>query len=169
MLDYQQQQQRIELDFFLHYFLLGRSFEWLCNWLGRKWIFFPITGNEFFRWKTLTSTTKRPAGSLSMAISKNTRGNPIFLLAKFRRHNWIKLDWLAKWFWFTVWRRPIERACRQRVPATREAIFSHCISHVLVCTRALNLCSGASVCVLCAASVCVEWAWFYSWRCECVR
>lgn len=80
---------------------------------------------KFLLRKLLTSTMKRPAGSLSMAMSKNTRGNPIFLVAKLRRHNWIKLGWLAKWFWFSVCRRPIERACRHSVPATREAIFVH--------------------------------------------
>lgn len=83
--------------------------------------------------KLLTSTMKRPAGSLSMAMSKNTRGNPIFLVAKLRRHNWIKLGWLAKWFWFSVCRRPIERACRHSVPATREAIFVHVFASDWVC------------------------------------
>lgn len=88
-----------------------------------------------FDLKLLTSTMKRPVGSPSTAMSKNTRGNPIFLVAKLRRHNWIKLDWLAKWFWLSVCRRPIERACRHSVPATREAIFLHV------------LCACASVCV----------------------
>lgn len=88
-------------------------------------IFSSLSHQLKIKWQTLTSTIKRPAGSPSTAISKNTRGNAIFLLAKLRRHNWIKLDWLAKWFWFSVCRRLIERACRHSVPATREAIFLH--------------------------------------------
>lgn len=98
-------------------------------------IFSSLSHQLKIKWQTLTSTIKRPAGSPSTAISKNTRGNAIFLLAKLRRHNWIKLDWLAKWFWFSVCRRLIERACRHSVPATREAIFLHVlrIDDVMVC------------------------------------
>lgn len=154
----------LNLCTFSAHFFLSHS-ERLCNWYRMiiAWLFFffffiAIKMNFYFHvWILLTSTMKRPAGSLSMAISKNTRGNPIFVVAKLRRHNWIKLDWLAKWFWFSVCRRPIERACRHSVPATREAIF--------FVIRTLRSCVRLCACGKCE---CIDAAQGIEWQ-LCVR
>lgn len=125
-----------ELEIFFHFFSGDCAIDTNDGIFFSLFSFSFSLANDFlFDCQTLTSTIKRPVGSPSMAMSKNTRGNPIFLLAKLRRHNWIKLDWLAKWFWFSVCRRPIECACRHSVPATREAIFLHVLRTVCDCVR----------------------------------